>query len=97
VELSQSPGLSDLQVISFSQISLLNKLKKEKSGAGEMIPQLGALAALAEDFGSIPSTCRTHSQPCLTPVPGDLMFSSGLCRDCMHTRDRYVQGKPTYT
>ena len=52
--------LPDSQIVSFPQMNLLNKFKKEKSGAGEMTRQLGALTVLLEDSGPVPS-CRVKS------------------------------------
>jgi hypothetical protein len=45
------------------------------SGAGEIAQQLMALIALTETQSSIPST-HSGSQPSLTPVTGNLTFSS---------------------
>lgn len=42
-----------------------------------MIQQLGALATLTEDPGSVPNT---HNCLYVTPAPGDLTPSSGFCR-----------------
>ena len=47
---------------------------------GAMTRWLGALAALPEDQGSIPSTHTEAHTPSVTPAPGDLMPSSGLWR-----------------
>jgi hypothetical protein len=44
----------------------------------EMALQLRAPAAVLEDPGSIPGTLMGGSQPYVTPVPRDLMLSSGL-------------------
>jgi uncharacterized protein YodC (DUF2158 family) len=55
-----------------------------------MAQWLSALAALAKDPGSIPSTYRAQSS--LTRIPGDSAPSSGLCghQECtwynIHTR-----------
>lgn len=40
--------------------------------------QLRALAAAAEDFGSIPEPMLGSTQPPVTPAPGNLIPSSGL-------------------
>jgi hypothetical protein len=44
-----------------------------------MIQRLRVMAALSEDKGSVPSIQVVNgSQPFVTPVPGDLIPSSGL-------------------
>lgn len=45
--------------------------------AGEMAPQLTANSALA-------TLTAGGSQLPITPAPGDLMLSFGLCRHCTH-------------
>jgi hypothetical protein len=52
--------------------SLSSKTRFQVWGAAEMAQQLRALAALAEDPGSIPSTHNGSSHLSLTPVPTDL-------------------------
>jgi hypothetical protein len=49
-----------------------------------MAQGLRALAARAEDQGSIPSTYMSGSQPPVAPVPGDPMTFSSLQRHSMH-------------
>ena len=47
-------------------------------GSGETVPCVIALAALAEDLGSVPSTCvEAHSYLSITPVSEHAMPSSG--------------------
>lgn len=53
-------------------------------GRSEKMDQRSILhTAPSEDQSLVPST---HNQPAtaLTPVPGDAMPSSGLCRECSH-------------
>lgn len=54
-----------------------------EGGAGEMAPQLGAPVALAENLGLFP-TPYGGFPPSISPVPVDLMHSSGLCAADMH-------------
>lgn len=40
---------------------------------------------IQENLGLVPNTHLTaYNQSSVTPVPGDLAPSSGLCRNCMH-------------
>lgn len=52
-------------------------------GPVEMVRQLRALAALADELGLVPNTHRAHSHVTLAPV--DLMWSSGLYGHSTHT------------
>lgn len=52
-------------------------IKREPHEVREIIQQLGALATLTEDPGSVPNT---HNCLYVTPAPGDLTPSSGFCR-----------------
>ena len=69
---------------------------ERKNRAGEMAPQLRALAAFPEDPDLIPSTHNCDSQPSVTPVPGDLTPSSGILVYCMHMMHRHTCRQNTH-
>lgn len=54
-----------------------------KRGAAKMAQQLRAIAAFAEDPGSVPSTHMELTT--VTPAPEDPVPPSGLCRCQLHT------------
>lgn len=58
--------------------------KKNKQEAGEVVQQLRALNALAEDLDFVPSTNITGLQLTVTPLSGDPTSSSGLHYTCIH-------------
>lgn len=77
---------SKLYVVVLTHTKLLHIYKKQSLLWVREIPQqLRALISLPEDTGSIPNT-QIHdvSQPSITPVPGDPMFSSILQGHCTH-------------
>ncbi|CAO2628229.1 hypothetical protein LEMLEM_LOCUS19893, partial [Lemmus lemmus] len=59
---------------------------------GKMAQQLRALAVLPEDPGSYSRSQHLYfgSQASVTPVPGDLMPSSDLCRHCIYVVYRHT-------
>ena len=63
--------------------SLEMSIEFKETGAGKMA-QLFRSLVLAEDTGSVPSTTSGSSQWPVTPVLGDLLFSSHLCRHRAH-------------
>jgi hypothetical protein len=60
------------------------QLKKHLLGAGEIAARFRGLAAFAEDQGLLPSIPQDSSQRFITPVPGDLVPSFGVHRNCTH-------------
>ena len=81
------PGGSGWLILLFFPLSFLNfKLKR----AREVTEQLRTLADLPEGPGFNSQHPHINSQLSMTPVPGDLMPSSGLCRHCMHVVYRHT-------
>ena len=71
-------------------------LKYSKMAVAEMVQELIALSALAEDLGSIPRIYM-ESQPFVTPVPGDPVPSVGLHVRQTHMWHRHTCRQNTYT
>lgn len=92
------PWISDLYWLLLSGRDQL--LKAFFFWAREMVQWLKALAAFLENSGSIPKYPRGSSHPPGTPVPADLMSSSGLpwhyaCRWCTDVHTGKVPIKST--
>ena len=62
-----------------SKDMFLNIKKKEVRWTAEMAERLRMCTAFAEDQSSIPASMSRSSKLHLTPAPGDLMPSSGIC------------------
>lgn len=56
-----------------------------------------ARAALVDDPGSVLSTHTVAQQPCVTPVPENMVFFSGLQWHCTHMVQTYMQLKHPHT
>lgn len=66
------------------------------SGAEKKVQQLRALIALPEDPRS-PSSTHMPAQPSVTPVPGNLLPSSGFSEYQSCTWNTYIEEQNTYT
>lgn len=64
-------------------------------GAGETAQLLRALAALLRTWVTFPAPTRLFTF--ITPVPVDLLLSSGLCEHCMHLGNRHTCRQNTWT
>lgn len=82
-EILNNDYVLDANVINF------NNQTNQPLGAGEMVPQLGDLAALPEDLSS---SLRTHRdlQPSVSPTPGDPLPSLASMGTSMHIIHRHT-------
>ena len=64
--------------------------------AREMAQKLRALAVLAEDLGSVPSSHTVPHNCLLTPVSGNAKPSFDFCRHCTHVIHLYMQVKHSH-